>query len=98
MRIPRALVPALPCLLAAALGVAACGSSSTTSAAGQAGQAGQLTLYTSVTQNTVTAVLNGFDKLHPGVKVSVFRATTGQLNARIAASALALVLSWGTSA
>lgn len=100
MRIPRALVPALPCLLAAALSVAACGSSSTTSAAGPAGSTGQLTLYTSVTQNTVTAVLNGFAKLHPGVKVSVFRATTGQLNARIAADkhsgGLRADVIWGT--
>lgn len=99
MRIPRALVPALPCLLAAALSVAACGSSST-SAAGPAGSTGQLTLYTSVTQNTVTAVLNGFAKLHPGVKVSVFRATTGQLNARIAADkhsgGLRADVIWGT--
>ena len=57
-------------------------------------------MYTSVTQNTVTAVLNGFAKLHPGVKVSVFRATTGQLNARIAADqhsgGLRADVIWGT--
>ncbi len=86
-------------LLAAVLGVTACGSP-----AGQPGggtpKATQLTLYTSVTQNTVTAVLAGFGKLHPGVKVSVFRATTGQLNARIAADqhsgGLRADVIWGT--
>jgi iron(III) transport system substrate-binding protein len=44
-----------------------------------------LALYTSVTQNTVDAVVAGFTAAHPGAKVSVFRATTGALNARIAA-------------
>jgi iron(III) transport system substrate-binding protein len=48
----------------------------------------------------VTAVLNGFEKLNPGVKVSVFRATTGQLNARIAADqhsgGLRADVIWGT--
>jgi iron(III) transport system substrate-binding protein len=85
MRISRACATAVPFLLAAA--ITACGSAS--SASPIVGSASspptQLTLYTSVTQDTVTAVLNGFEKLHPGVKVSVFRATTGQLNARIAA-------------
>jgi iron(III) transport system substrate-binding protein len=97
------LAAAVPILLA---GVAACGSSSSASsdAAGQAGGAGsthqQITLYTSVTQNTVTAVLNGFAKLDPNVKVNVFRATTGQLNARIAADehsgGLRSDVIWGT--
>ena len=48
----------------------------------------------------MTAVLNGFSKLHPGVKVTVFRATTGQLNARIAADqhsgGLRADVIWGT--
>ena len=91
-------------LLAAALGVTAC-VTACGSPAGQPGSAGQgpatqLTLYTSVTQNTVTAVLGGFEKLHPGVKVTVFRATTGQLNARIAADrhsgGLRADVIWGT--
>jgi iron(III) transport system substrate-binding protein len=60
----------------------------------------RLTLYTSVTQNTVTAVLTGFAQADPGVKVSVFRATTGQLNARIAADqhscGLRADVIWGT--
>jgi iron(III) transport system substrate-binding protein len=60
----------------------------------------ELTLYTSVTQNTVDAVVAGFTAAHAGAKVHVFRATTGQLNARIAADqrsggVLADVI-WGT--
>src|SRR5580658_8146683 len=100
MRFPRTLAAAVPILLASAL-AAACGSSPASS--GQtSGQTTtqQITLYTSVTQNTVTAVLNGFAKLDPNVKVSVFRATTGQLNARIAADehsgGLRSDVIWGT--
>ena len=103
MRFRLTLAAAVPILLA---GAVACGSSSSASsdAAGQAGGAGsthqQITLYTSVTQNTVTAVLNGFAKLDPNVKVNVFRATTGQLNARIAADehsgGLRSDVIWGT--
>jgi len=48
----------------------------------------------------VTAVVNGFSRIDPGVKVSVFRATTGQLNARIAADrhsgGLRAGVIWGT--
>jgi iron(III) transport system substrate-binding protein len=65
------------------LALAACGSSNHNSGGG--GKPGSITLYTSVTQNTVNAVVAGFDKEHPGAKVNVFRAPTGQLNARIAA-------------
>jgi iron(III) transport system substrate-binding protein len=89
MRFSIALGAVVPILLA---GVAACGSPAGSPAGAPAGSSSaaasntsQLTLYTSVTQNTVTAVVNGFAKADPGVKVSVFRATTGQLNARIAA-------------
>lgn len=98
MRNTLALTCAAPFLLAAFLGVTACGSA--VQAPSASGGAAQLTLYTSVTQNTVTAVLKGFQKLNPGVKVSVFRATTGQLNARIAADqhsgGLRAGVIWGT--
>jgi iron(III) transport system substrate-binding protein len=47
--------------------------------------AGTITVYTSVTQATVDAVVDGFKAANPGVTVSVFRAPTGQLAARIAA-------------
>jgi iron(III) transport system substrate-binding protein len=60
----------------------------------------RLTLYTSVTQNTVDAVVAGFKAAHPGASVEVFRATTGQLNARIAADersgGLRADVIWGT--
>ena len=83
------------------MALSACSSSSPSSAAAVADHAPQqLTLYTSVTQNTVTAVVDGFTKADPGVKVSVFRATTGQLNARIAADqhsgGLRAGVIWGT--
>ncbi len=44
-----------------------------------------LRLYTSVTQDTVDAVIDAFGTSHPDVTVEVFRAPTGELNARIAA-------------
>lgn len=96
---PLAAVLLAGVLLAAILGVTACGSPAGEPGSGTP-KATELTLYTSVTQNTVTAVLTGFGKLHPGVKVSVFRATTGQLNARIAADqhsgGLRADVIWGT--
>lgn len=42
-------------------------------------------IYTSVTQETVDAVVAGYTAAHPGVDVEVFRAPTGELTARIAA-------------
>jgi len=44
-----------------------------------------ITLYTSVTQDTVDAVVEAFARDDPGVTVEVFRAPTGELAARIAA-------------
>ncbi|HZW01515.1 MAG TPA: extracellular solute-binding protein [Candidatus Deferrimicrobium sp.] len=46
---------------------------------------GAVTLYTSVTQDTVDAVLAAFAQEHPDIPVEVFRAPTGELDARIAA-------------
>jgi iron(III) transport system substrate-binding protein len=99
MRFPRAAGVALPLLLA---GLAACSSASSSATASTAASHApqQITLYTSVTQNTVTAVVNGFAQADPGVKVTVFRATTGQLNTRIAADqhsgGLRADVIWGT--
>jgi iron(III) transport system substrate-binding protein len=45
---------------------------------------GTITLYTSVTQNTVDAVVKGFTDAHPGVEIEVFRAPTAEVAARIA--------------
>ncbi|HAX82436.1 MAG TPA: hypothetical protein DCY40_07720 [Actinobacteria bacterium] len=44
-----------------------------------------IVLYTSVTQDTVDAVVAAFEAEHPDVDVAVFRAPTGELSARIAA-------------
>lgn len=46
---------------------------------------GTLRIYTSVTQETVDSVVEGFALLHPDVEVEVFRAPTGELAARLAA-------------
>ncbi len=43
-----------------------------------------LTLYTSVTEDTVDAVLAALAETHPELQVEVFRAPTGELDARIA--------------
>lgn len=83
-------------VLAMLLPVTACASS------GTVGQptGGSLTLYTSVTQQTVNAVVAGYRAAHPGSQVSVFRATTGTLNARLAAEQRAggvrADIIWGT--
>ncbi len=45
---------------------------------------GTITLYTSVTQGTVDAVVEAYGNAHPGVTVDVFRAPTGELAGRIA--------------
>ncbi len=46
---------------------------------------GTLRLYTSVTEDTVDAVVSAFREVHPEVEVETFRAPTGELTARIAA-------------
>lgn len=47
----------------------------------------RMTLYTCASANVEQAVVSGFRKAHPGARVDVFRAPTGQLNARVAADA-----------
>lgn len=44
-----------------------------------------MTLYTCASANVEQAVVRAFEQAHPGSKVKVFRAPTGQLNARVAA-------------
>lgn len=43
-----------------------------------------LRLYTTVTEDTVEAVVAGFEEQHPDVETEVFRAPTGEFNARVA--------------
>lgn len=98
---------ALTVLLAAACGgspsAGSSGPADTTNASGAPGRSGagsSLTLYTSVTQETVDAATAGYKQAHPGATVTVFRAATGQLNARIAADlgsgGLKADVIWGT--
>lgn len=77
---PRTWRPGLLGVLAMVV-LAACGP------AGGGGQAPPETirLYTSVTQDTVDAVVDRFRRRHPDVRVELFRAPTGELNARLAA-------------
>lgn len=70
----RLLLPLLLVLLAACGG----GSSDTSSAR-------QITLYTCVSDSTVQPVIKQFEAAHPGTHVQLFRAATGDLNARVAA-------------
>ncbi|MCB2224513.1 MAG: extracellular solute-binding protein [Actinobacteria bacterium] len=49
------------------------------------GEGDTLRIYTTVTQDTVDAVVDGYRAGHPGVEVEVFRAPTGEVTARIAA-------------
>jgi iron(III) transport system substrate-binding protein len=91
------LAASVTVLLAATAG---CSSSNRSGAAASSTGPQPITLYTSVTQNTVDAVVAGFTAAHPGAKVDVFRATTGALNARIAADqrsgGLRADVIWGT--
>jgi iron(III) transport system substrate-binding protein len=45
---------------------------------------GNVTVYTSLTQDTVDAILAAFADVQPDVSVEVFRAPTGELDARLA--------------
>jgi iron(III) transport system substrate-binding protein len=62
--------------------LAACGG---TDAA--AGPAGSLTLYTCVSDDTIQPVIEAFEAGRDGTSVELFRAPTGELNARVAADA-----------
>ncbi|MBA3622192.1 MAG: extracellular solute-binding protein [Actinomycetota bacterium] len=78
----------LAAALLLAMTVAACGQASTGSGSQPtSGGAGGDTvrLYTTVTQETVDAVVAAFAEAQPDTQVEVFRAPTGELNARIAA-------------
>ncbi len=79
MKLPARLPVAV--IAAALLVVAACSGSA------QPVAPTALTLYTSVTQDTVDAVTKAFATVHPEIHVDVYRAPTGQLDARIATEA-----------
>lgn len=52
---------------------------------GPSSGAKSLTLYTCATENVEQAVVHAFEKANSGVTVNVYRAATGELNARVAA-------------
>ncbi len=64
-------------LTAMCAALAACG--------GDGDTANTITVYSTVTADTVEAVVDGFTAANPGVAVEVFRAPTGDVTARIAA-------------
>jgi iron(III) transport system substrate-binding protein len=66
-------------LVVAVLALAACGGGASTD-----GHARTVTLYTSVSQETVDAVVAAYERAHPDSHLEVYRAPTGELNARIA--------------
>lgn len=72
-----------------ALVATACGDGTPDTSAGgtsdASGTGGTVRVYTTVTQDTVDAVVALFEDANPGVEVEVFRAPTGEVNARIAA-------------
>lgn len=84
---PRA-IPALLAALAVLLtGCAGTGGSGAGRSPRTAGGDTSLTLYTCVSDSTVQPVLRAFERAHPHIRVSLFRAPTGQLDARVATDA-----------
>src|SRR4029453_15687733 len=65
-------------LLVVSLLLAACSSGPGTS------QKQSITLYTCVNDTTIQPILQKFQAAHPGQEVKLFRAPTGELNARVA--------------
>lgn len=80
---PRRRQRAVALLATLGLVLAACIGSPPRSTAPD-GPSGTVRLYTSVTQDTVDAVLAAFADAFPAVTVEIFRAPTGELDARIA--------------
>jgi iron(III) transport system substrate-binding protein len=69
-----------------ALTLPACGgSSSGETTSGEAASPGTVTLYTCVSDTTIQPVIAAFEASVPGSTVDLFRAPTGELNARVAA-------------
>ena len=68
---------------AMALVLTACGSSSDSGSDSEP-DSGSLTLYTCVSDTTIAPVIKAYEKANPGDKVELFRAPTGELNARVA--------------
>lgn len=72
-------------LVVAVLVLAGCGEDNRAAPAAGRAPSGPVTLYTSYSQPEVDALLAAYRSVAPGVKVTLFRAPTGELSARIAA-------------
>src|SRR4051812_17258767 len=68
-----------------ALLLTACAGTSSPAAPPATRAATPFTLYTCVSDSTIQPVIKAFEKSNPGSTVELFRAPTGQLNARVAA-------------
>src|SRR5215208_4250394 len=79
-RRPRALVP-----LVTALVLAACGGTDAGAGGGQSQPPERVTLYTCLSDESIQPVITAFEKQEAGAQVDLFRAPTGELNARVAA-------------
>lgn len=71
--------------LIATLGLAACSGQTEEPTTPPTGNdvSGQVTLYTSEVQDNIDQLIAAFNKQYPNIKVDVFRAGTGDLNARL---------------
>jgi len=89
MRLALALGAALTILSTACGGAQAPGAAATAVATGAAQTAtavsGQFTLYTSVPQNIASRIEESLKKRHPDLRMTVFRAGTGEVVAKLAA-------------
>ncbi|CCG03925.1 extracellular solute-binding protein [Blastococcus saxobsidens] len=74
-------------LSAALLALAACGGEGGEGSEAETGTAGPITLYTCVSDTTIQPVIDAFESRADGAQVELFRAPTGELNARVAADA-----------
>jgi iron(III) transport system substrate-binding protein len=77
--------PSVDATSAAAPSAAASAASSAASSAVAARPSGTLTIYSTVTQATVDALVTLYEATYPDVQVDVFRAPSGEVAARIAA-------------
>lgn len=70
-------------MMVAVLALAACGDDGEATK-GQAAKGEPITLYTCASDEGVQAIIKKFEDAHPGAQVKLFRAPTGELNARVA--------------
>lgn len=71
-------------IVIAVLALAACGGNGGTPATGKQAKSERITLYSCANDETVQPVITHFQDAHAGAHVDLFRAPTGELNARVA--------------